>query len=63
MCQDEVCFPIPINKFAQSMKQKKSKRIHGHLSLWLKVSLKNKTKMNYVTRTINSKQNQRQRMK
>lgn len=33
---------VPLINFAQSVKQKKTKRIHGHIHLWLKFSLKNK---------------------
>lgn len=29
MCQKEFCFPIPSNKFAQSMKQKKARELMG----------------------------------
>lgn len=29
MCQKEICFPIPIIKFARSLKQKKAKEFMG----------------------------------
>lgn len=66
MCQKEFCFPIPSNKFAQSMKQKKQENswAFSPMAHILLKKTKTKQKTNYVTITTKSKQqNQRQNMK
>lgn len=50
------CFPIPINKFVQSTKQKKARKFMASSPM---AQVLKKTKTNYVTITIKSKQQKR----